>query len=205
MEPIAAAVIAVMTWFGLGLQLWLLLPGPNGWLSTVLYFLGFFTILSNTLMATVLTAPLLGLPGARWFAGSSVRTATAVYMAILAAIYVIVLQELWDPTGAQAIADDLLHKIDPILYVLYWFAFVDKRSLEWRSIPAWLIYPLSYFGVAMLRGLATGWYPYPFIDASALGLPRVLVNATGLTVVFAILSALVIGGSRALATKAPSR
>jgi hypothetical protein len=43
----------------------------------------------------------------------------------------------------------------------------------------WVLWPLAYFVYAMLRGAATGFYPYPFIDVDRLGYAQVLVNAVG--------------------------
>ena len=47
-----------------------------------------------------------------------------------------------------------------------------------------MLYPLFYCIYTMIRGGMTGWYPYPFLDADALGYPRVLMNIGGMIVVF---------------------
>ena len=46
---------------------------------------------------------------------------------------------------------------------------------------------LAYAALTELRGRLTGWYPYPFLDASHLGYLLVLVNAAAFTVLFKLL------------------
>jgi len=204
LETTAAVTMALLGWFALALQLGLIVANATDSLTAVFNFFSYFTILTNILVAAVLTVPLLGSDAAR-LASASVRSATAVYIAIVGSVYVLVLQDLWNPQGWQALADVLLHKVVPVLYIAYWCAFVQKTSLGWRDIPRWQIYPLLYFVYAVARGWLTGWYAYPFIDVSQLGFARVLLNAAGLVAVFVLSSALVVGIGRAVAHQRRSR
>jgi hypothetical protein len=71
-----------------------------------------------------------------------------------------------------------------VLYVVFWFLAVSKRSL--RSVDAlwWLVFPGLYCGYSLVRGAFTGWYPYPFLDPGQQGYPRVGVNAVVLLCAF---------------------
>ena len=54
----------------------------------------------------------------------------------------------------------------------------------WLSKPEALLWPLAYAGYALIRGAATGFWPYPFLDAATLGLPRLALNITVLVALF---------------------
>lgn len=196
------AIAAVLVWLTLGLQFYLTTTkaienGLNFWIGSTRYF-GYFTVLTNILVALVLTVPLLS-GSSRWgrfLARSSVRTATAAYIAIVGLGYSLLLRHLWNPEGWQLVADRMLHDFTPIAYVLFWVLFVPKTKLRWRDLPFWLIYPLVYLAIALLRGAIFGWYPYPFLEANKLGYSQVFLNAGMLLIGFCLVSLLLIGIGR---------
>ena len=194
-------IVAAAAWYALALQLSILLRTSTNWAGTLFNFFGYFTILTNTLVALVLTAPTVPLTGTARFATPNVRTAAAVYIAIVGIVYVIVLQELWNPQGAQALADLILHKLVPILYVGYWLVFEPHGRVRWRAALMWLIYPALYLAYSLVRGAMTGWYPYPFLDVGTIGYARVLVQSGVLLAVFLVMSTLVIGLDKAIARR----
>ena len=164
--------------------------------ATVFYFT-FFTILSNCLVALCFAAE--AFPAASWlapFRRPGPRTAVAVYITVVALIYAIFLANTWDPQGWQKLIDALLHYVMPALYLAFWFVLVPKGTTSWRDIPVWLVFPLLYVLWAMLRGAVTGQYPYPLIDAAALGYPAALHNIVLICLLFAGLSALFIAYDR---------
>ena len=59
-----------------------------------------------------------------------------------------------------------------------------KDDLQVKHSLPWLIYPLGYFIVAMVRGSASGFYPYPFLNVTNLGYERVMFNAFMLLIGF---------------------
>ncbi len=193
-----AAIIALIGWYGLGLQFWVLVGETGGWLSAARSFFSFFTILTNLLVVIVLTVPLLRPADGAWFRSASVRSASAVYIAVVGIVYSLVLRELWNPQGDKAVADFLLHDAIPILYVVYWLVFVPKGSLQLSQVPFWLIYPLAYCGVSLARSAITGWYAYPFLNTVELGYPKVALNVAGLILGFFALSCVVIALDKAL-------
>ena len=111
-------------------------------------------------------------------------------------MYSLVLRELWNPAGAQKIADLLLHDAVPLAYLACWFFFVPKNSLRWKHPVWWLAYPFAYLVYTMVRGRIVGTYPYPFLDVTALGYGHVLADAFGLMVVFLGIGLLIIALSR---------
>lgn len=149
-------LIAVLTWVGLVLQFWIsfyqsLTVGRSP-LQSVLFYFGFFTILTNLLIALSLTLGLL-VPRSRlraFFTKPSVETGAAIYIAVVGIVYSLVLRELWNPVGVQKIADLLLHDAVPLLYIAFWATSVPKESLRYQDACWWLAYPLAY----LLSGLS---------------------------------------------------
>ena len=183
-------ITAVIAWFALALQLYLLIsrtPG-NGMtpLLAVGRFLIFFTILSNLLVAVSLTIVLVkpGSSAGLFFARPSSIAAVTCYIFIVGLVYNIVLRSIWQPRGLQQLADELLHVGVPVLFVLYWLLFASKRSLHWKHAFQWLLFPAAYFAYALARGALEGFYAYPFINVPELGYGRVGANAAGLLIIF---------------------
>ncbi|MFI5185602.1 MAG: Pr6Pr family membrane protein [Chitinophagales bacterium] len=188
--------IAIIAWFALVLQLFILINNTPGNGMTPLQAIGrffiFFTILSNLLVAVSLAIILIkssSSPG-RFFSKPFSVSAIAVYIFIVGLVYNIILRPLWRPTGLQWVADELLHVAVPVLFLIYWVFLVFKGSLKWKHAFWWLIFPLFYLFYAMIRGKIEGFYPYPFIDLNKLGYSRVLLNCAGLTATFLIIGLL---------------
>jgi hypothetical protein len=195
-----AAVGALLGWFALALQFYLMLvqsPAPER-LGTVITFFSFFTILTNILTASVFTAvafqPKEG--WGKWLCRPSVQAATAVYIAIVGMVYQLLLRQLWNPQGAQWVADVLLHSIVPVGYVVYWLLFAPRAGLGWKDSATWLIYPGVYLVYILARGAVSGLYPYPFVDVNVLGYGGVLARAGLLLLVFLGMGLLVVAVGR---------
>ena len=114
---------AAVAWFALVLQYTLTITklGAPFIEATVSYF-GFFTILTNILVALALTLPWLAPQSraGRFFDRPSVRTAILSYIIIVAVIYHYLLAKLWNPQGWQLVADTIEHVVTPALYVIDW-------------------------------------------------------------------------------------
>jgi hypothetical protein len=100
------------------------------------------------------------------------------------------------PVGLQQVTDELLHVVVPLLYTLYWLFFAPKGSLKWTHPFRWLAFPAAYLIYAMVRGAAEGFYPYPFINVAELGYVRVLMNCSGLLIIFVIIGFLFVATDR---------
>jgi hypothetical protein len=196
------AVAAILGWAGLSIQLylifysrWTLAASLMGGLTS---FFSYFTVLSNTLVATVLTCELTSRESAarRWFLQPWVRSGIAVSIAVVGLAYSVLLRHLWHPEGWQWLADELMHDVMPLLFLIYWWCCVPKGTLRLKHIALWVIYPVVYFAYSLLRGHLLATYPYPFIDVGKLGYPQVFVNAAGLLMGFVVIALLVIAVDR---------
>ncbi len=186
------AIIAILGWFALALQFYLIIknrvvPVPE----TIIRYFSYFTLLTNILVALYCSYVLLK-PDSRlgkFFSRSGVVTAIALYITVVGIVYNTILRHLWNPKGLEMIADELLHLVIPILFLFYWLLFTAKGSLKWNTFP-WLIYPLVYFIWILIFGALSGFYPYPFINVTELGYNKVILHSGILTVAFLILSLL---------------
>ncbi|EQD26009.1 conserved hypothetical protein, membrane [mine drainage metagenome] len=113
----------------------------------------------------------------------------AANIALVGLTYSLLLRALWQPQGAQWLADTLLHDVVPLLYLLLWAWVVPRAALRGSSALRWALYPLAYLVYALLRGAWLGRYPYPFIDVAQLGYARVALNAAGMLIVFLLIAA----------------
>ena len=194
---VAAAALA--GWVGLAIQQYLIFysrwTSGASLLGGLVNFFSFFTVLTNTLAVVVLSYALVkrDSPAKRFFLAPQVSSGIAVSIAVVGLAYSLLLRHLWQPEGFQFIADELLHDVMPVLFLIYWWRCVPKGTLRLKHIGAWVIYPLVYFAYVLLRGHLLGQYQYPFIDVDSLGYPQVFVNAGGILVGFVVIALAVVG------------
>ena len=196
--------IALIAWFGIGVQFYNLVhhAAANGFtkLEAIGRFFSYFTILSNLMAALSLSVSLLvpatG-PG-RFFKKPFVLTAIAVYIFMVGVGYNLLLRGTWNPQGWHKVSDEMVHVADPLLFALYWYFFVPKNSLKWKYALYWISVPALYLVYMIIRGAIDGFYPYSFLDVSKLGYTRMLLNALGVGIGFlaAGLSFIAIGRSQ---------
>jgi hypothetical protein len=149
--------------------------------GTAWLLVAYFTIITNGLMAILFGSIALGsnaLARPRLLAGA------ALAMALVGIIFALLLSGLRVLEGAALLADFLLHRSNPVLVTVFWLAFAPKGRLVLRDTLAWTAYPLAYFAYALVRGGATGFYPYPFLDIAQRGWAAVAVTALVIAILF---------------------
>lgn len=192
----------ILGWAALVLQYALVLTGTQGTdrFTRSINFFSYFTILTNTLTALVLTLPWLAPQSGlgRSFLRPTVRTAIATYMIIVMAVVYFVLRHLNTFQGWNLVADLLLHYVMPVLFVIDWLFLVPKQTLKVSDSLGWLVFPVTYPVWTFIHGAYSGFYPYPFLNNSELGIARVLLNEVGPLVIFLVLGFLHVSGGRLL-------
>jgi hypothetical protein len=187
-----ATAAALIGWASLALQLAILLlampPGPALW-----RFLGFFTVLTNLLVAIMATRLALGRQGG--LSGPVARMAITAAILLVGIGYWLLLAPLWTPTGAQLAADIGLHTVQPILAGALWLALRDG-SLRWRDVPKAAIWPALYALYAVARGAADGWYAYWFLNPKDQSALELLVSIAGLSLLVMGLGAVLVAADR---------
>lgn len=154
-------------------------PGP----TTVIWRMaGYFTVLTNTLV--VLTFARMAITDQRngpvWIGG------LALWICAVGAVYHTVLAGLWKPEGLAWWADQGLHTVVPLLVLIWWLGFAAKTGLRFYNAFMWLAWPVVYCVYALVRGAASGFYPYPFIDVATFGTGQVAMNIAMLILAFGV-------------------
>ena len=126
------------------------------------------------------------------------KGAVTLYVAITGLVYHLVLDNphsgfaapAVDRSLTDAIGNQLLHTVVPLLAVLDWLVFDARGRFRWRYAGYWLAYPLAYLAFALVRGAIVGEYPYPFLDVDELGYRGVTITALVFAVAFWLLGLL---------------
>lgn len=190
-------LVAIVAWFAVGIQLVLIIQNRVTDIpETLIRFFSFFTILTNILVAlhASLVACRTTIKG--WWLLSTTATAIAVYILVVGFVYNVVLRQLWAPVGLQKLVDELLHVVVPLLYFVYWIKFVNPVRLPWRKAVTWLLYPLVYLAIVLIRGSISNYYPYPFLDVFNHGYQTVMISCAAMLLLFLLLSVAFIALSR---------
>ncbi len=200
MKKNLALVFALIGWFAVVAQYVLMVENRTvSFSETTIRFFSFFTILTNTLVAAYFTfivfannknyAPITK-PG--------ILTAITIYITMVGLVYQVVLRHVWQPKGLQLIVDELLHSVIPVLVIFFWFLYEVTKPIKNSQVLKWASYPLLYLAFILIRGSFSGFYPYPFVDVTSLGITKALINAAVLLLVFMVISALFIFIGKAL-------
>jgi hypothetical protein len=201
---IYTALLAMIIWLGIILQFYVLtgtyLAEGRTFGGAIIQVSSYFTIQGNTLAALSLTLILLKPESAwgRFFSKLTVLTAIAVYITIVGSVYELILRRHFYGHGLAVVANEILHRISPIFFVLFWLIFVPKYSIPWRKGLNWLIYPLIYFFYILIRGAFTGLYPYNFIDATLISYHQIFINFLLLLTAFLVVAVIFIAMGRLL-------
>jgi hypothetical protein len=133
-------------------------------------YLSFFTIQSNLLASFVLATEAAGGLGLSSRRRDSLRGALVLYLGITGVVYAVLLARL--PMVQQIVnpwADMVLHYGMPIWILVDWLIAPPSSKISFRRALKWLIYPLTYLFLTLLRGAWTDWYPYPFLNPNSSG------------------------------------
>jgi hypothetical protein len=186
----AAALIALIAWLAFAAQTDITIGrlaargyGVFDALDRMSSYLTNLTVLLCAISFTCLALRPPTPPG-RFFRAPTVVTAIVVYMVFVGLAYNLLLRPLWTPHGYRSLVNESLHTLLPLLCALYWLLFVPRFHLTIRRSLLWLVYPLAYIAVTMLRGSLSDFYPYPFINVLELGYERVLINELALIAAF---------------------
>lgn len=162
--------------------------------TSVRYF-SYFTILTNSLVALGWGANAFAPASAlgRLFDKDSIRTAVAGYIVLVGVVYHLLLAAIHHPEGVQWYANQLLHTIVPAAVFLEWLFLSGPRNSRYVQAFAWQFYPSAYVAYTLIKGAITGFYPYPFLDVTALGYGGVAMQLVGLIIAFTLTSLIFVG------------
>ena len=171
--------------------------------TRVVRFFCYFTVLSNllVLVTSVLLARDPGRDGPVW---RVVRAASLVGIAVTGLVHWFLLRPILDLTGPSWAVDKLLHVVVPVLALAAWLAAGPRGRLGPGDVLRALVWPVVWAAWTLVHGLATHWWPYPFIDVDRLGWGPVLVAVAGVGVLYAVVGLVLVAVDRALQRRAPA-
>jgi hypothetical protein len=181
MPRLAAGLVAAICWAGLMIQFRASYANLEDFTGTAWVMLRFFTVITNLLLAIVMTATALRRRVSPFLLGG-----ITLAILLVGAVYMTLLRGLVELSGGALLADLLLHKVAPVAMALWWLLFAPRARLRWTAPWWWALYPLFYFGYALLRGAFGDKYPYPFMDVGKLGWTQTALNAAGIAMAFLV-------------------
>jgi hypothetical protein len=128
-------------------------------------------------------------------------TAITVYIFMVGTVYQVALRHLWKPRGLQNIVDELLHSVIPVLVIIFWTLYENKKEVSYSQIPKWAIFPIAYFICILIRGSITRLYPYPFVNVNEIGLAEALINSVILLFIFLCIAVLFVFTGKSISKK----
>lgn len=191
MPRLFAGLIALTAWAALGIQFYATFGSSGSLSETIWILLRFFTVITNLLVAIIMTAVAMDRRVSPFVIGG-----LSVAIGLVGMVYVTLLRGSVVLEGPALLADTLLHYVVPIAMALYWLSIAPKFGLRWHHPLLWSLYPMTYFGYAVARGSVDGRYPYPFMDVTKLGAAQTVLNAFGLAAAFVIAGLLMVAFSR---------
>ncbi|CAM1342187.1 Pr6Pr family membrane protein [Tenacibaculum aestuarii] len=180
-----------ITWFAIITQFVLMIINrQTDFQEAIIRFFSFFTILTNTLVALFFTNKITRKMNVLNKNGA--LTAITTFILIVGLVYQFVLRATWNPTGLQFVVDELLHTIIPIYMFIYWLLYAKSNNFKLKYILPWLTYPIFYIIYVMIRGNLSGFYPYPFLNVTKIGLQQSIINISVILIVSLILMSFLI-------------
>lgn len=152
---------------------------------SVLNFFSYFTNLSNIFAAAVLIVE-----GTLTWRGAELgplwqvlRCASVVCMALVGMVFSALLRDV-DLGSLLPWINTWLHYVMPVVVVLDWLALPPRRPVSYGKLRWLVALPLMYLAYSLIRGTATSWYAYPFLNPANGGWGTVAVTCAIIAVVF---------------------
>lgn len=167
-------------------------------------FLSFFTVEGNILVAVCLIVSAIAVAAGTNERLSAVRGAVTVYILVVGIGFAALLSGLKDvDLTAVPWTNAVLHYGVPAAALID-FLIDRPAKLPFVRSLVWLAYPVAYAAYSLIRGAATGYYPYPFLNPATHGSGAVAFSIAGLLVLGLVLLAAVtwLSGRRGLAAPA---
>ena len=188
-----AAGTAVVVAVGVVVQLVVTANGNGGFFpdnpDRVFNVFAYFTIQSNLLLGGTTLMLVLQPDRQQSTLLRTLRLNGVLCIAVTGIVYHLVLAPLDDMSGWAAVANFLLHTAAPVVGVLGWLLFGPRGRTDPRIVAWSIVFPLLWLVFTLIRGEFVGFYPYPFVNVTEHGYPRVLLNCLLVAVLFLALAA----------------
>lgn len=149
--------------------------------DALVYFWTYFTHLTNLGLVLVYLGELSGWRWLGWFRRPNTQALMAGFITLVMVFYHFMLAPYYEMEGALAVATILLHYVTPLAYLVWWAAFAQHGTLQFRDIPWMLVPGAIYVAWVLVRGLWAREYPYDILNPDKFGYGGV---AIGVGVIF---------------------
>ena len=130
---------------------------------------------------------------------TAIRASIFSYALVTAAVYNLLLRDIPNDDGyvGPVWPNESLHVWIPIYIALDWLLTPGRVRIAWSTLWLAVSFPLIWVGVTLLRGAATGWYPYPFLEPDGPnGVLGVVVYVVAIAVFIVALAAVAVAINR---------
>ncbi len=156
-----------------------------------LRFFAFFTVLSNLFGAFLWLSLAARWRRTRTRTDDLLRGASTLYLVVTFVVVVVLLSGA-ELQVANPAVDFVVHKLFPILVVVDWLVDPPETDLRMQDVALWLIFPLIWVVVTLIRGAADSWYPYPFLDPDNGGYRSVAYHVVAIFAGFIVIAGAII-------------
>ncbi len=184
-------LVAVLALGGFAIELVVAITGGPGLAPThaerIVRLFSFFTIQSNLLIGGVSLALAVN-PRRDGPVFRVLRLDALLCITVTGIVYNTMLRGIVELTGAGVVSNSMLHVLAPLFAVVVWLWVGPRPRVTTQAVWWSVVYPIVWLVYTFVRGAATGWYPYPFLDVNVLGYAGALTNAAIIAVVFLVLA-----------------
>jgi hypothetical protein len=132
------------------------------------------------------------------------RGAATTYLTVTFVVFALLLADT-DVDTAIVWVDRVLHRVLPIVVVADWLIDPPTKRIEFRRALWWAAYPVAWVAYTLVRGLATDWYPYPFLDPASGGYGVVAIYSVAILIAMLVfIYGIVWAGNAMSARRTPS-
>jgi hypothetical protein len=151
-----AGLCALVALTGLAIQFQASLGMTGSAAGAAWAMLRYFTVLANILFGVAMVG--VAVRGAERVSAVFLGGVTLA-MLLVGAVYGLLLNGLLELSGGALLADVIMHKVTPVLALLFWVLCAPKG--RFRRIDPWLwsVFPLAYLVYALARAAADGSMP----------------------------------------------
>ena len=151
--------------------------------------LSYFTIESNLfVLATSVTLALdPRRDGAVW---RVLRLDALLGITVTGLVYWTLLAPVVDLHGAALAAGLGFHLVSPVLALVAWVLLGPRPRITWATVRGAFLWPVAWVVYTFVHGAVTGWYPYPFLDVTAVGPGRALLAVAAVLVLGVLVAVL---------------
>ena len=152
-------------------------------------FFSFFTIESNVLVSMTLLLSAIAVASGKNDKLDALRGAVTVYILVVGIGFSFLLAGL-EGVALTAVPWDntVLHYIMPVAVLIDFLINRPRHKLTFRRSVYWLLFPIAYLVYSLVRGVLTGWYPYPFLNPATGGYGAIALIASCLLVLGLVLA-----------------